>query len=429
MRLKSSLCKDSSSTLSGKRPWSSGIKSLGAETLNAPAAINKIWVVSITPHFVFTLLPSTIGKMSLWTPSRLTSWPWLSPWTAILSISSIKIIPLCSTRRFASSETLSWSIIFSKVSSVRIFLASFTVTERFLLFCKSSIEPPAIISMLGILFWRWTTISISRSSSFPSRNIWRNFSLVDLLRSSSAFSSSDNCWFAASWLLKLICSCKLPISWATLFKSIVISFSFSWVKNPIGLISVDDFLDFFSFEPGKSKSNNFSSTMLTDFSLSSSSISAFTSLNPTAIKSRIILSTSRPTYPTSVYFVASTFKKGAPHNFARRRAISVFPTPVGPIIKIFFGATSSRISSANFKRLNLFLKAIATAFFAFSWPIMYVSSFSTICFGVNSVFFNSAILFSQFQFLLQFFYNNIIICINTNTSCNVQWTFCNFFCT
>ena len=64
IRLKSSALKDSSSTRSGKRPCHSGIKSLGFETLKAPAAIKRMWVVSITPNFVFTFEPSTIGKIS-----------------------------------------------------------------------------------------------------------------------------------------------------------------------------------------------------------------------------------------------------------------------------------------------------------------------------------------------------------------------------
>ena len=64
-------------------------------------------------------------------------------------------------------------------------------------------------------------------------------------------------------------------------------------------------------------------------------------------KSRTIDSTSRPTYPTSVYFVASTLTNGAPTNPAKRRAISVLPTPVGPIIKMFFGVISSRRSSRH----------------------------------------------------------------------------------
>ena len=81
-------------------------------------------------------------------------------------------------------------------------------------------------------------------------------------------------------------------------------------------------------------------------------------------KSRIICSTSRPTYPTSVNLVASTFIKGASANLAKRRAISVFPTPVGPIIRIFFGCTSSRTVSSSCCLLQRFRSAIATALLA-----------------------------------------------------------------
>ncbi len=95
-------------------------------------------------------------------------------------------------------------------------------------------------------------------------------------------------------------------------------------------------------------------------------------------------STSRPTYPTSVYFVASTFRNGAPQSFESRRAISVFPTPVGPIMMMFFGATSSRRSSGSFWRRVRLRSAMATAFLAFSWPMMYLSSSATISRGVRS---------------------------------------------
>jgi hypothetical protein len=50
---------------------------------------------------------------------------------------------------------------------------------------------------------------------------------------------------------------------------------------------------------------------------------------------------------TSVYLVASTLIKGASAKVLSRRAISVFPVPVGPFIKIFEGVTSARISSGN----------------------------------------------------------------------------------
>ena len=72
-------------------------------------------------------------------------------------------------------------------------------------------------------------------------------------------------------------------------------------------------------------------------------------------------STSRPTYPTSVYLEASTLRNGAWASFARRRAISVFPTPVGPIMMMFLGATSSLSSGGSFCRRQRFRRAMATA--------------------------------------------------------------------
>ena len=81
-------------------------------------------------------------------------------------------------------------------------------------------------------------------------------------------------------------------------------------------------------------------------------------------KSLIICSTSLPTYPTSVNLVASTLINGACANFAKRLAISVFPTPVGPIIRIFLGRTSSFKEPSICCLLHLFLNAIATALLA-----------------------------------------------------------------
>ena len=104
-------------------------------------------------------------------------------------------------------------------------------------------------------------------------------------------------------------------------------------------------------------------------------------------KSLIICSTSLPTYPTSVNFVASTFKKGAWANLASLLAISVFPTPVGPIIKMFFGRTSSLNPSSICCLLHLFLKATATDLLALFWPTINLSNSETISFGVNEVIF------------------------------------------
>ena len=111
----------------------------------------------------------------------------------------------------------------------------------------------------------------------------------------------------------------------------------------------------------------------------------FTRRIDTSTISRIIESTSRPTYPTSVNLVASTFTKGASTSFASLLAISVLPTPVGPIIIMFLGTISSRISSGSRLRLYLLRSAIATVFFASSWPTMYLLSASTVCFGVSII--------------------------------------------
>src|SRR5262252_6919947 len=72
---------------------------------------------------------------------------------------------------------------------------------------------------------------------------------------------------------------------------------------------------------------------------------------------------------------------GAFASFASRRAISVLPTPVGPIIKMFFGVISPRSGSAICARRQRLRNAIATARFASAWPMMCLSSSSTIARG------------------------------------------------
>src|SRR5688500_15706457 len=73
---------------------------------------------------------------------------------------------------------------------------------------------------------------------------------------------------------------------------------------------------------------------------------------------------------------------GASARRARRRAISVLPTPVGPIIRMFFGVISWRSGSGTCWRRQRLRKAMATARFALSWPTMYLSSSWTISCGV-----------------------------------------------
>ena len=73
---------------------------------------------------------------------------------------------------------------------------------------------------------------------------------------------------------------------------------------------------------------------------------------------------------------------GAWASLARRREISVLPTPVGPIMIIFFGAISSRRSSGTYWRRQRLRNAMATARLASFWPTMYRSSSETISRGV-----------------------------------------------
>ena len=104
---------------------------------------------------------------------------------------------------------------------------------------------------------------------------------------------------------------------------------------------------------------------------------------PSSTRSRTIDSTSRPTYPTSVNFDASTLRNGDCASRASRRAISVFPTPVGPIIRMFFGAISSAMSAGSFCRRMRLRSAIATARFAAVCPTTCLSSSTTIWRGVS----------------------------------------------
>src|SRR5947207_12816551 len=76
--------------------------------------------------------------------------------------------------------------------------------------------------------------------------------------------------------------------------------------------------------------------------------------------------------------------KGAPMSWARRRAISVLPTPVGPIMMMFLGVTSLRNSGGSCCRRQRLRMAIATARLAAFWPMMYLSSSATTWRGVRS---------------------------------------------
>ena len=111
-------------------------------------------------------------------------------------------------------------------------------------------------------------------------------------------------------------------------------------------------------------SKTFSSAFFSALALTALPIFSFVFVIAISTRSLTICSTSLPTYPTSVNFVASTFTKGASANFASLLDISVLPQPVGPIISMFFGIISSLIEPDIFFLLHLFLNAIATDFFA-----------------------------------------------------------------
>src|SRR6059058_3635570 len=74
--------------------------------------------------------------------------------------------------------------------------------------------------------------------------------------------------------------------------------------------------------------------------------------------------------------------KGASASLARRRAISVLPTPVGPIIRMFFGVISWRSGSSTCWRRQRLRSAIDTARLALPWPTTCLSSSETISDGV-----------------------------------------------
>ena len=92
-----------SSTRMGKRPWNSGMRSLGRATLKAPAAMKRMCSVRTEPYRVCTTDPSSSGRRSRWTPSPLTSGPRSGAGPQILSTSSMKTMPASSTSAMASS--------------------------------------------------------------------------------------------------------------------------------------------------------------------------------------------------------------------------------------------------------------------------------------------------------------------------------------
>ena len=59
---------------------------------------------------------------------------------------------------------------------------------------------------------------------------------------------------------------------------------------------------------------------------------------------------------------------------ARRRALSVLPPPVGPLLRLFLGVLSLRRASSTWLRRQRLRRAMATARLAAPWPTMCLSS-------------------------------------------------------
>ena len=119
---------------------------------------------------------------------------------------------------------------------------------------------------------------------------------------------------------------------------------------------------------GSRRSRSCSSTFFCATARTSARFSRRTMSAAASVRSRTIDSTSRPTYPTSVNLLASTFRNGLPESRASRRAISVFPTPVGPIMRMFLGVTSAAISAGRRWRRMRLRMATATARLARACP-------------------------------------------------------------
>src|SRR5438445_429174 len=165
--------------------------------------MNRMWSVRTKPYRVWTVEPSTMGSRWRCTPSRDTSGPTVPRSPAILSSSSMKITPWFSTRSSASFTTSSMSTSFLSSSSTRMRRSSCRCTVRRFFFlgiisCGHSVKLKSgpsmpcggcIISSIGKPCC-CTSISTSRSSSFPSLSCWRSFSRVRRRRSCASTSPS-----------------------------------------------------------------------------------------------------------------------------------------------------------------------------------------------------------------------------------------------
>mmetsp|Transcript_23620 Transcript_23620/g.54700 ORF Transcript_23620/g.54700 Transcript_23620/m.54700 type:complete len:329 (-) Transcript_23620:146-1132(-) len=289
--------------------------------------MKRIWSVLMLPCFVLTCEPSSSGSKSRWTPSEEASAePRYSPREQILSISSMNTMPSCSTDQMACRLISSSEMSFSLSSSVRTGTASLSG-----------------ISLFSI-FWRPCILSKRRMISFIGKALPPDGSSCGgfaFFSGTSTSMSRSSRWPARSSLR------NASLLWAILLAPT---------------------------RQSRMRSSTFAATLSLIFSIAF----ALAVFMPTSTRSRMIWSTSLPTKPTSVNLVASTLMKGAFASFASRRATSVLPTPVGPIMRMFFGMISSRNPAGTCCLRHLLRSATATARFASAWPTMYRSRCSTI---------------------------------------------------
>ena len=80
-----------------------------------------------------------------------------------------------------------------------------------------------------------------------------------------------------------------------------------------------------------------------------------------------------------------TLTNGACERRESLRAISVFPQPVGPTMRMFLGTTSFLNESGRRWRLQRLRRAMATARLAAAWPTMCWSNRATVSEGLSAV--------------------------------------------
>src|SRR6218665_841203 len=159
--------------------------------------MNRMWSVLIIPYLVDTVVPSTSGSRSRCTPWRDTSAPLVSWRVATLSISSMKTMPFCSA--LASARVLISSSLTNlpASSSVSSFIASAILSLRVRrLSCPNWLNMLRSCSVISSMPWgpmisrcgrlSVTSISMSLSSSKPSRSFLRNICRVVLSAAGSA---------------------------------------------------------------------------------------------------------------------------------------------------------------------------------------------------------------------------------------------------